>query len=217
MRTEIRRKRHVARLSKMHMEEDKCSDYMLEAQIEILEAAAPSSDDDDWVQFNVRDIVGDEIRARLAVKYKPLDKLLRRASSGMVFKRIEEGSQGRYTLQRVESCTHQASSSDEAGGSQASSLPATQIEAGFFKSYAQHIKKQREMLSRKQTCGAPTKPLVPITVRPDCTADQHIQTLHIAARFKWDDMVDVSLLHVKDTVNVKKNARKLSAKFESEY
>jgi len=191
------------------MEEDKCSD-MLEAQIEILEAAAPSSDDDDWVQFNVRDIVGDEMRARQAEKNKPLDKLLRRASSGMVFKRIEEGSQGRYTLQRVESCTHQASSSDEAGGSQASSLPATQIEAGFFKSYAQHIKKQREMLSRKQTCGAPTKPLVPITVR-------HIQTLHSAARFKWDDMVDVSLLHVKDTINVKKNARKLSAKFESEY
>ena len=218
LRTEIRRERHVARLSKMHTEEDESSDYMLEAQIEGLEAAAPSSDDDDdWVQFNVKDIVGDVMRGRLAVKYKLLHKLLCRASAGMVFKRIEEGCQGHYTLQRVESCAEQVPSSDEAGESQASSLPAKQIEAGFFKSYAQHIKKQREMLSRKKTGGAPTKPLVPTTVRPDWAVDQHIQTLHSSARFKWDDIVDVSLLHVKDTVNVKKNARKLSAKFESEY
>ena len=134
----------------------------------------------------------------------------------MVLKRIKEGWQGHHNL-RVESCAEQVPSSEEAGESQASSLPAKQIEAGFFKSYAQHIKKQREMLSRKQTCGAPTKPLVPITIRPDCTVDQHIQTLQIAARCKWDDIVDVSLLHVKDTVKVEKNARKLSAKFESEY
>ena len=218
LRTEIRRERHIARLSKMQTEEDASSDYMLEAQIEGLEAAAPSSDDDDdWAQFNVRDIVVDEMRPRLAVSYKLLDKLLRRASSGMVFKRIEEGCQGHCTLQRLESCAGEVPSSDEAGESQASSLPAKQIEAGFFKSYAQHIKKQREMLLRKQTCGAPTKPLEPTTVRPDYTVDQHIQTLHSATRFKWDDIVDVSLLHVKDTVNVKKNARKLSAKFESEY
>ena len=201
----------------MNTEEDESGDYMLEAQIE---AAAPSSDHhDDWVQINIRDIVGDAMRASLAVKYKlPHNpQLIRRASARMVSKGIEEGSQGHYTLQREESCADQASSSDEAGGSQASSLPAIQIEAGFFSSYAQDIRKQREMLLRKQTCGAPTKLLVPTTVRPDCTVDQHIQTLHSAARFKWDDIVDVSLLHVKDTVNVKKNARKLSAKFESEY
>jgi hypothetical protein len=201
------------------MEKDESSDCMLEAQIEGLDAAAAADDDDDLVQFNLRDIVGDAMRARLSEKYKLLHKLRRRASAGIVFKRNEEGSKGHYTLQRLESRADQASSSDDAEGaeSQASSLPATKIEAGFFKSYAQRIKNQREMLSSKQTCGAPQKRLVPITVRPDCTVDQHIQTLQSAARFKWDDIVDVSLLHVKDTVNVEKNARKLSAKLESDY
>jgi hypothetical protein len=250
LRTATRRERHV--VSHAHMEKDESSDCMLEAQIEGLDAAAAADDDDDLVQFNLRDIVGDAMRARLSEKYKLLHKLRRRASAGIVFKRIEEGSEGHYTLQRVESGADQllrrasagivfkrneegskghytlqrlesradqASSSDDAEGaeSQASSLPATKIEAGFFKSYAQRIKNQREMLSSKQTCGAPQKRLVPITVRPDCTVDQHIQTLQSAARFKWDDIVDVSLLHVKDTVNVEKNARKLSAKLESDY
>ena len=73
------------------------------------------------------------------------DKLLRRASApGMVGKRIEEGSQEHYPLQRAQSCADQASSSEEE--SQASSHPAIKIDTGFFKSHAQHIKKQREML-----------------------------------------------------------------------
>ena len=107
----------------MHMEADKSSDCMLEAQIHGLEAAS-GDDDDDWVQFNIQESEGDAMRARLAVKYKLLHTLLRRASAGMVFKRIEEGSQGHYTLQRVESCVNHASFSDEAGHSRASSLPA---------------------------------------------------------------------------------------------
>ena len=175
--------------------------------------AAAADDDDNCLQYYISGIVGDSIRARLTAKYKLLhnhrlvvkDKLLNRASAGVVFKRIEGGSEGRYTLHRVESCADQASSSDaSADESQSSSLPARKIDAGFFKSYG-------------QTCGAPTKSLVPISVGPDCTVDHHIRSLHRADRFKWDDLVDVSLLHVKDKVNVKKSARKLSGKFESEY
>jgi hypothetical protein len=91
--------------------------------------------------------------AMLAVTFKLLhtrrlvvrDTVLRRASApGMVGKRIEEGSQEHYPLQRAQSCADQASSSEEE--SQAFSLPAIEIDAGFFKLHAQRIKKQREML-----------------------------------------------------------------------
>jgi hypothetical protein len=191
------------------------------------DAAAAADDYDDCLQYYISGIEGDAIRARLTAKYKLLynhrlvvtDKLLKRASAGVVFKRIDEGSQGHSTLHRVESCPDQASSSGPSAAqeSQSSSLPAQEIDADFFKSYSQRIKIQREILSSEQTCGAPTRSLVPIKVRPDCTVDHHIRTLHSADRFKWDDLVDVCLLHVKDAVNVKKNARKLSAKFESEY
>jgi hypothetical protein len=190
------------------------------------DAAAAADDDDDCLQYYTSGIEGDAIRARLTAKYKLLhndrpvvkDKLLKRESAGAVFKRIEEGYQWHSTLHRVESRADQASSSRaSADESQSSSLPAIKIDAGFFKSYAQRIKKQREILSSEQSCGAPTKSLVHITVRPDCTVDHHIRSLHRADRFKWDDLVDVSLLHVKDTMSVKQNARKLSAKFESEY
>jgi hypothetical protein len=102
-------------------------------------------------------IVDDVMRVRLAGKFKLLhdrrlvvkDKLLRRASApGLVVKRIAKGSQGHYPLQQAESCADQASSSDAAAAveSQAPSLPVIKIDAGFFKSYAQRIKKQREML-----------------------------------------------------------------------
>jgi hypothetical protein len=113
--------------------------------------AAAVDDDDD-----MRGIVGDAMLARLPVKFKLLhnrrlvvkDKLLRPWSAGMMVKRIEEGSQGHYPLQRAESCADQASSSTAAvaAESQASLLPANKIDAGFFKSHAQRIKKQREML-----------------------------------------------------------------------
>jgi hypothetical protein len=142
------------------------------------EASCDDSDCDGGLQYHMRDIVGDVMQARLAVKFKLLqdatvlhdvggiledampavtfkllhtrrlvvrDKLLRRASApGMVGKRIEKGSQEHCPLQRAESCADQASSSQEE--SQASSLPAIEIDAGFFKSHAQRIKKQREML-----------------------------------------------------------------------
>jgi hypothetical protein len=63
------------------------------------------------------------------------------------------GSQGHYTLQRGNSCPDVTSSSASAAAaeSQASSLPAIKIDQGFFKSYAQHIKTQRAMLSSAQT------------------------------------------------------------------
>jgi hypothetical protein len=66
----------------------------------------------------------------------------------MVVNRIEEGSQEHYPLQRTQSCADQASSSaaDVVAEIQAFSLPAIEIDAGFFKSHAQRIKKQREML-----------------------------------------------------------------------
>ena len=138
-----------------------------------------SYDSDGGLQYYMRGIVGQAMRARLAVKFKLLqdveglldeamrarlavkfkllhdrrlvvkDKLRRRASArGLVVKRIAEGSQGHYLLQQAESCADQASSSDAAAEveSQASSLVAIEIDAGFFKSYAQRIKKQREML-----------------------------------------------------------------------
>ena len=114
--------------------------------------AAAADDDNGGLQYYLRGIVGDAMQARLAVKFKLLrnrrlvvkDKLLRRGSAGMVVKRIEEGSQGHYPLQRAPSCADQASSLQEE--SQAFSLPAIEIDAGFFKSHAQRIKKQREML-----------------------------------------------------------------------
>jgi hypothetical protein len=122
------------------------------------DAAAADDDHDGGLQDYMRGIVGQAMRARLTGKFKLLqdvdcivvkDKLRRRASTpGLVVKRIEEGSQGHYPLQRAESCADQASSSAAAAEveSQAPSLPAIEIDAGFFKSYAQRIKKQREML-----------------------------------------------------------------------
>jgi hypothetical protein len=191
------------------------------------DAAAAADDYDECLQYYISGIEGDAIRGRLTAKYKLLhnhrlvvkDKLVERASAGVVFKRIDEGSQGHSTVHRVESCPDQASSAGPSAAeeSQSSSLPAKKIDADFFKSYSKCTKRQREILSSEQTCGAPTKSLVPITVRPECTVDHHIRALHSADRFKWDDLVDVRLLHVKDAVNVKKNAKKLSAKFESEY
>jgi hypothetical protein len=106
---------------------------------------------------DVEGLLDEAMRARLAGKFKLLhdrrlvvkDKLRRRASApGLVVKRIAKGSQGHYPLQQAESCADQASSSDAAAAveSQAPSLPVIKIDAGFFKSYAQRIKKQREML-----------------------------------------------------------------------
>ena len=117
-----------------------------------------SYDSDGGLQYYMRGIVGHAMRARLTAKFKLLqdvdcivvkDKLRRRASApGLVVKRIAKGSQGHYPLQPAESCADQASSSAAAAEveSQAPSLPVIEIDAGFFKSYAQRIKKQREML-----------------------------------------------------------------------
>ena len=111
------------------------------------DAAAADDDDDDALKSSyVQGIVGDAIRARLVVK----DKLLRKKSCS------EEGSQGRCTLatlNRGNSCPDLASSldADAAAETQATSLPAIKIDAGFFKSYAQHIKNQRAILSGSQT------------------------------------------------------------------
>jgi hypothetical protein len=60
----------------------------------------------------------------------------------MMVKHIEGGSQEHYPLQ----CADQDSSTVEEE-SQASLLPAIKIDEGFFKSHANRIKKQREMLS----------------------------------------------------------------------
>ena len=107
------------------------------------DAAAADDDDDALKSYYVQGIVGDAIRARLVVK----DKLLRKKSC------CEEGSQGQYTLNRGNSCPDLGSSLDDdaAVETQASSLPAVKIGAGFFKSYAQHIKNQRAKLSGAQT------------------------------------------------------------------
>ena len=122
------------------------------------DSAAADDDHDGGLQDYMRGIVGHAMRARLTGKFKLLqdvdcivvkDKLRRRASTpGLVVKRIAKGSQGHYPLQQAESCADQASSSDAAAAveSQAPSLPAIEIDAGFFKSHAQRIKKQREML-----------------------------------------------------------------------
>jgi hypothetical protein len=98
------------------------------------DATAAADDYDDCLQYYISGIEGDAIRACLTAKYKLLhnhrlvvkDKLLRRTSAGVVFKRIDEGSQGHSTLHRVESCPDQASSSGPSAAqeSQSSSLPA---------------------------------------------------------------------------------------------
>jgi hypothetical protein len=107
------------------------------------DAAADDDNDDALKSYYVQGIVGDAIRARLVVK----DKLLRKKSCS------EEGSQGQHTLTRGNSCPDLGSSldTDAAAETQASSLPAIKIGAGFFKSYAQHIKHQRAKLSGAQT------------------------------------------------------------------
>jgi len=104
---------------------------------------APASDDnhDALTSYDVQPIVCQPMRVQQQ------DKLLRKKICS------DEGSQGRYTLPRTlprgNSCPDLASSSDAAAAAetQASSFPAIKIDAGFFKSYAQHIKNQRAMLS----------------------------------------------------------------------
>ena len=105
------------------------------------DSAAADVDDDALNSNQAPGIVSDSLRARLVVK----ERLLRTKRCS------NEGSQGHYTLQRRNSCPDVTSSSAAAAAaeSQASSLP--KIDQGFYKSYAQHIKTQRAMLSSAQS------------------------------------------------------------------
>ena len=107
------------------------------------DSAAADVDDDALNSNQAPGIVSDSLRARLVVK----ERLLR------IKRCSDEGSQGHYTLQRRNSSPDVTSSSAAAAAaeSQASSLPAIKIDQGFYKSYAQHIKTQRAMLSSAQS------------------------------------------------------------------
>ena len=107
------------------------------------DAAAADVDDDALNSDQAPGFVSDSIRTRLVVK----ERLLRMKRCS------DEGSQGHYTLQRGNSCPDVTASSGAAPAAenQASSLPAMKIDQGFYKSYAQHIKTQRAMLSSAQT------------------------------------------------------------------